>query len=44
LHGFFFSKVWFSVFGFSGLSVVFAGSCDKAENPPETRRGCAVFS
>src|SRR5439155_11015184 len=30
-------------FGFSGASVVCAGSCGKAERPPETRHGCAVF-
>src|SRR6266540_1185929 len=30
-------------FGFSGASVVCAGSCGKAERPPQTRHDCAVF-
>src|SRR5436190_19061746 len=31
-------------FGFSGVSVVCAGSSGKAERPPETRHDCGVFS
>jgi hypothetical protein len=30
------------VFGFSGV-VVYAGSCGKAERPPETHHDCARF-
>jgi hypothetical protein len=36
-------KVCFSVFGFSGASVVCAGSSAKAERPPQTRHDCTVF-
>jgi hypothetical protein len=39
---FFLFEVWFLV-GFSGAFVVYAGSCVKAERPPETRHDCAVF-
>jgi hypothetical protein len=30
-------------FGFSGGSVVYAGSCGKAERPPETHHDCARY-
>jgi hypothetical protein len=40
LHGFSFLRFGF---GFSGVFVVCAGSCVKAERPPETRHDCAVF-